>query len=310
MVDGKQEQVEQITRTKRRVYISSSVSTKDNIKEALSELARLGFLDIELGGGTRYYEGLEGDILELKKRYGINFLIHNYFPPTPDNFVMNVAAKDPGLRKATFNHIKTAIRFAKSVDCDLYTLHPGFNRSLLKEKDRKFYEDPALEDDPRDQGTKEDFYRAIDLLADGSFSDGVRIGVENFFPFFTSVRAFMESAEDVMEFLERYKKEPRIGLLLDMGHMNVAAAKLGFDKFAIFKKIFSGYADKIFEIHVSENDGNRDMHRVSEPDSWQIELIRDNKKALGRVPVVFEWRGSLDAKTYSRFTELRSLLEN
>ena len=62
-------------------YISYSLSCQNKIKDAILELMGLGFSDIELSGGTSYYEVINEDIIGLKQKYKLNFRIHNYFPP-------------------------------------------------------------------------------------------------------------------------------------------------------------------------------------------------------------------------------------
>ena len=37
---------------------------------------------------------MEADLLELKKQHDLNFLCHNYFPPPPAEFVLNIASLD------------------------------------------------------------------------------------------------------------------------------------------------------------------------------------------------------------------------
>lgn len=289
-------------------YITASASYKDRISDVITDLAGLGFRNIELSGGTRYYDGVEEDVLALGKKYGINFLVHNYFPPSPVGFVMNIASRDKTLLENTLRHIEIAMALAGKLDCGLYTLHPGFNTSLLNEEDRRFFESPKGNDAP-DSGTKEDFYKGVGALKTMAEKRRIRVGIENFFPFFISTRAFMESGADLTEFLDRYRNEPAIGLLLDLGHLNVAANTLGFDKFALIEKVLGEYRDKLFEVHVSENDGSRDNHQVSTANSWQIKLIRENKERLSGVPIVFEWRNSSNSETYKRYRELENLFK-
>ena len=287
-------------------YISSSASPKDNIKEAVTELAQLGFLNIELSGGTKYYDGIENDLFSLKKKYKINFLVHNYFPPPPDKFVLNIASNEPQIRDRTFKFIANVVNLAKALGSGIYTVHPGFNKSSVIDKDGKlFYE--KSEKAPQNDNTREDFYKGIDLLLNNiAKRQNFRIGVENFFPF-KDLRSFMDSQADILEFLDHYKDEPNIGVLLDLGHLNVAADCLGFNKFDATEKIFTDYADKIFEIHMSENNGNGDFHQVSDLGSWQVELIRKNKRFLNGMPIVFEWRSVLDEQTYRSFEALKQL---
>lgn len=288
------------------LYISSSVSSRDKIKEVIAELLELGFLNIELSGGTKCYHGIEKDLIDSKKKYGINFLIHNYFPPPPTNFVLNIASNDPYVKDNTFKFVANVVRLAKILEIDLYTIHPGFNKSFVDEKNgRLVYENP--EGIQEKENTKEDFYGGINYLLKHTIKNNIKIGIENFFPF-QNLHSFMDSPQNILEFLDYYRNEPNVGLLLDLGHLNVAAKSLGFNKLDLIENVLTNYPNKLFEIHISENDGNGDLHRVSNFDSWQIELVCKYKKILGDFPIVFEWRSSPNNDIYQHFMLLNKLL--
>lgn len=290
------------------IYISSTASSKDKIKDAILELVQLGFLNIELSGGTKFYSGIENDLLDFKRKYNLNFLIHNYFPPSSDNFVMNVASRNKRERESTFGLIRKAIRLAKKLGNDLYTFHAGYDTSL-SEKNGLFYKKVTLEEDGSKENTKADFYNSLDFLLSQVRESNFRLGVENFFPINGVINSFLQSPEDIVEFLKLYTEEPKMGLLLDLGHLEITANYLGFDKFKVIEAVFSKYPKKIFEIHISENNGSRDLHQLSDVNSWQIELISRNK-FLRNIPIVFEWRRSSNKQTYRHFAELKKTLEN
>lgn len=278
------------------------------MRDVIGELVRLGFLNIELGGGMKFYPGIKNDLFNLRKRYKVNYLLHNYFPPLPENFVINIASKDNSLREKSFRLIKDAIELTAQLGSSLYTLHSGFNTSMLRERNGKFYEksEPAGIDE--EYATGKDFYQAIDLLLASIKRRDIRIGIENLFPFFDQTHSFLESQEDIFEFLEIYKKKPNVGLLLDLGHLNVAATRLRFDKFTVIDKLFRRYPDKIFEFHASDNDGKEDSHLVSSLDSWQIRLLRHHRKKFLNIPIVFEWRCFAEESLYRQFMALEEFL--
>ncbi len=62
------------------------------IRDSVQELAENGFQNIELSGGTEYYENFERDLIELKGEYNLNYRCHNYFPPPKKPFVLNLAS--------------------------------------------------------------------------------------------------------------------------------------------------------------------------------------------------------------------------
>ncbi len=59
------------------IYVSSSCVKADTIQKAVLALVKEGFKNIELSGGTKYYDNFANDLLELKRRYNLNFLVHN-----------------------------------------------------------------------------------------------------------------------------------------------------------------------------------------------------------------------------------------
>lgn len=283
------------------VYISSSVSSLRNIRDVVLELISLGVLNIELSGGTEYFEGLEDDLMYLKQKHRINFLIHNYFPPLLDNFVLNIASGEASIREKTLGFIRRAVNLAKKLGIGFYSLHPGFNKSFVYEAEGSFYEDSKNK--AHRENTKEDFYQGIEALIDRVIKkENVKVAIENFFPY-KGMYSFLDSQDDILSFLEYFRDESNVGLLLDLGHLNVAARILGFDKIAFVEKAINNYPEKLFEIHISENDSDRDAHRISPLDSWQIQLLRKNRKLI-KAPVVFEWRKAGKSGFYQRFLEL------
>jgi sugar phosphate isomerase/epimerase len=296
---------------KSNIYLSSTASSQDNIKDIVIELFQWGFVDIELSGGNSFYEGIEEDLFKLGKIYGIHFLIHNYFPPLRKGFVMNIVSQDQAIKNDTFGIINNAVRMTKKFGNDLYTIHPGYSKSYLYERDGKFYNDHDSETRLEKQNSKEDFYRAMNLLLDLNIfkNNDMRIGVENLFPLpDEGIHSFLDSDEDIAEFLDYYKLNSRVGLLLDLGHLNVASNSLNFDKHKILEKIISDYPDRIFEIHISENDGDGDAHQISDPGSWQIDFLKQNKKIFQDIPIAMEWwRISNIMEAYRSFEELKEI---
>jgi len=88
------------------IYVSSACSKQNLIGPAIKELADQGYRNIELSGGTRYYKDYESDLLDLKKKYSLNFLIHNYFPPPKEPFILNLASLDTDVYEKKFKSLK------------------------------------------------------------------------------------------------------------------------------------------------------------------------------------------------------------
>ena len=75
------------------IYVSLSRFSSERADKAIVTLAEHGFLNIEMSSDTAYYDGFEADLSGLKKKYGLNLLCHNYFPPAAGDFLICVVKK-------------------------------------------------------------------------------------------------------------------------------------------------------------------------------------------------------------------------
>jgi len=289
-----------------RCYISSSSSPKKDISDIVNDINRFGFSRIELTGNVGYSEGLEDKILELKERRGLDVMIHNYLPFRNEDFVLNLASRDPDVKRKTSRHIAEAVKLSKRLDNDLYGMHAGFRHDLLPEMKDDFFMVKT-----RDCNKKEDFYGFLAEVFRSPEVGDFRIAVENLFPkSLNNIYAFLCTPEEIEDLLDYFKGTPNLGLLLDLGHLNIAAAKLGFDRRKALDTLFGKHIDRIFEIHISENDGFNDMHGKCGLDSWQLECVADHKRSLKDVPVVFEWRDSVSKASFRHFELIEKKLKD
>ena len=74
------------------IYVSSSCLKNKKITQSVQDLADEGYKNIELSGGTTLYEGYVNDLLDLKEKYDLRYLLHNYFPPPKEPFMLNIAS--------------------------------------------------------------------------------------------------------------------------------------------------------------------------------------------------------------------------
>ena len=74
--------------------------------------------------------------------------------------------------------------------------------------------------------------------------------------------------------------DPGFGVLIDVGHLNISAHALGFDRVQFVKTL----APFIGGFHLSDNDGIVDQHRPFGRDAWFMPLLRD----CPRAPVTIE----------------------
>lgn len=108
------------------IYVSSSCVKESQICDSVARLVALGFKNIELSGGTEHYDELENDLLGLKDRHGLNFLLHNYFPPPQKSFIANIASLDEEIYQASIAHYGKAINLSRRLNAKKFGLHAGY----------------------------------------------------------------------------------------------------------------------------------------------------------------------------------------
>lgn len=261
------------------LYIStSSVNTKDSI-EAIQKLSAIT-TNIELTGGSLFSENLLEGILSLKRERGINFLVHGYFPPPKEHFVLNFA--DSSEKTRVF--IRETMRFVNALDIDYYSIHAGFKKSFAV-KDELLFE----------SGDKrifnlEGITNNIEWFKN-EFPDK-KVALENLYPNNNNSECcFMIHIDEIISLLDMSHDAY---FLLDLGHLKVSSKFLGFDYVSAVEVLFEKYGNRILEIHLSENSARSDDHFILYPASVQYEIINKYADMIGRnrINITIESRNS------------------
>ena len=249
------------------LYISSTCSKQKKIGDAIRELAEQGYLNIELSGGTIYYDEIEDDIFSLKKEYNLNFLIHNYFPPSRENFVLNFASLDDPIYYKSLDKLIKAIKLSRALGADVYGFHAGFyidpkEEELGKPFIRRKLNNAAL--------ALNRFSKGYNMLI--SEADNISLYVENNVYSYTNCQRYnrknpfmLTSYEDYLEL----KRHMEFNLLLDVAHLYVSARSLDLDFEEQFDQLFS-VSDYI---HLSENDGLHDQNGGFTEDNHLFKIV-------------------------------------
>ena len=262
------------------IYVSSSCSKQKKIGNAIRELAEHGFQNIELSGGTEYYEGYEDDIFDLKEKYHLNYLVHNYFPPPKEDFVLNLASLDDAIFEKSLEHLRKAIRFACLLGVDKFGFHAGFYVDIAVGEIGKAVSARHLCD------TKQAYKRFCNgFNSIKKESKEIQIYIENNvysktnFNIYGSQNPFMLiSPAEYRELQHRIDFK----LLLDVAHLYVSSRTLGFD-FNLHLDLLIMETDYI---HLSDNDGWHDQNAEFMPDSKLLDKIK--KKYLKNKTITLE----------------------
>jgi len=280
-------------------FLSSTSSSHRRIDQVVGELIGLGVINIELSGNLLLYRGWEEELVSIKQKQGLNLLMHNYFPPPlAESFVLNLASNRSDIRESNFKLISEAVRLMDNLTVPLYSIHSGQHIDVVPKDNNVGFE---LDNNSElDKSAAENMlYQNIDYLMSGFFKRKHKFAVENFFPFeFSKEKDYtlISKPDEILNFIKFSQKYPNLGLLLDLGHLSIAADVFNFDPEVFTREIFFDYPDKLFELHLSENEGRSDSHRVHKTNSWQFNLLEEQLQRIRNIPVIFEWHSKTNTK--------------
>ena len=209
------------------IYISSSCVKNKTIKESVQELVDSGFKNIELSGGTEYYDGFEDDLLKLKKKYNLNYICHNYFPPPKEHFVLNLASLDDEVYDKTFEHLTNAIELSKKLGARKFGFHSGFFIDIKVSEIGKKISKVNLFDKSK----------SIQRFCDGvkklqSLSGDLELYIENNVFSSTNAKTYENDNLFMLTNSSEYqelKNMINFNLLLDVAHLKVSSKTLELD---------------------------------------------------------------------------------
>jgi len=228
-----------------------------------------GICSVEFSNGK-----LSGDFSEIIRPYlnSSKIMLHNYFPQPAESFVLNLASQDNVIRTKSVEHVTKCLEISKKIGADYYAVHSGFLFDPKPSELGQVFSPIRLTD--RDEAM-ETFVETLSELAEVAMALGVNILIEN--NVITAQNLAMFSQNPLLgcnsdEILQILAATPKVGLLLDLAHLNVSAKTLG--------KEVTREADKLKEItlgyHLSENDGITDSNGSIDNDSWFWEYINQN----------------------------------
>ena len=108
------------------IYVSSACIKKNRISAIIKQLAEHGVKNIELSGGTDYYDGLINDLETLKNIYHLNYVCHAYFPPPKVPFVVNLASCNDKIYRQSIKHYTQCVEMMKYLQINVLSIHAGF----------------------------------------------------------------------------------------------------------------------------------------------------------------------------------------
>lgn len=245
----------------------------------ISSYQNCGFDAIELGGGVSVDKKNLPSLAGLK----CQLLVHNYFPPPDESFVLNLASSDEGIRRRSLDFVLEAIKLTSDLGCAFYSVHGGFVTDPTGHGNDGFiFPSPAGPDEAKDALGR--FTKAIEDAIECAERLGVGLLIENNVCSRTNKdKLLLQTADELLELFDIFRS-PNFGLLLDTGHLNVTARTFGFDRMGFIEEV----GPHIRAFHIHDNDGIIDSHRPIQGGSWVLEAL--GRKEFRGLPVVVEAR--------------------
>ena len=255
------------------IFVSTGAFKANTLPEILLEAESEGLFELELAPGMPYCGDINKIIEENYDRF--SFLLHNYFPTPPKGFALNLASDDENTIKKSMDMCRANIDLSRELNAPHYSIHCGYcfhtdGRHLGNDSQTKADRIPI-------ERAKRIFVENIQIISDYAKEVGIRVLLEN-----NVVAEFVSTEDDLFlgttaadlnELLELINRD-NVGILLDLAHAKVSSKSLRFD----VNKMIDSLYDRIQEVHVSDNDGNRDQNLPLKKNSdilpW-IHLLKD-----------------------------------
>jgi len=280
------------------IFVSSACVKNKTIKESVLELYQAGFQNIELSGGTVYYDGMEADLLVLKEKYNLNLICHNYFPPPPLPFVLNLASLNERVNQDSLDHVLKSLDLSKKLEAPIYAVHAGYLIDIpVDEVGKKLNRYPLFEE----KLALKQFIENIEIISEAAgdidlYIENNVISAANYERYFPAQPLFFCDYEGFCSFARKLNIKP----LLDVAHLKVSCN--------VLKKDFNYQLTTINEltdyIHISDNDGLYDTNQHLEEGS-ELYMALNNINLAGKV-ITLEVYNGLDKvrETYENVQKL------
>lgn len=239
-----------------------------SLAELLSGYAESGIKQVEFG----HCPPLAGWTTAQAAGYRGRALVHNYFPPPAEPFVLNLASQDPVTLERSLRLAEDAIACCGRLEAPFYSVHCGFLAEFA----------PAALGSRLESATPVEYevgYRTFQAslrrLLEAARHAGIALLVEpnvvapvnlqggrNTLLMFSTPAEFRRLFTDI--------PDRQLGVLLDTGHLKVTAATLGFE----IAEFLAATTDRIGAFHLHDNDGSADQHRALAGPSWMLDIVR------------------------------------
>jgi sugar phosphate isomerase/epimerase len=207
--------------------------------------------------------------LRLRDKYNLNYLVHNYFPPPKQNFVLNLASLDDIIYEESIQHLFQSIRLCRKIGSSQFGFHAGFFVDLDTNEIGKVIQKKHIEN--RELSIQR-FCEAFKKLQDES--RGIDLYLENHIYSYSNFRVFGDQAPFMLLTYKDYielRQRINFKLLLDLAHLKVSVNTLELNHDDEFEKMMNA-SDYL---HISENNGKQDQNMALDLESDMISILKE-----------------------------------
>ena len=262
-------------------YSTSCLSERYSFSQVLDIYSESGIKNVELGVCN------EPDIdLNILKNYDFNYIVHHYFPPPKNPFIINLASQNEQIRDKSVVQIIKSIDFCTDFGINLFSFHAGFR--IDPEVNFKFAPDP--DNIPDYETSFNTFKESVLEIVDHAerSGSGVKVAIENNV---IQEHNLVDGENKLLLMCELWEFErlfneirsDNLGILLDLGHLKINSNILNFDA----DEFISRLRNKTFAVHLHENNGRVDQHRCTKEGNWVLDMV-DKYFKDNDVPCILE----------------------
>ncbi len=256
-----------------RFYISTGAFQTSDLNEILDACGHAGIKGLELSSGLNFIEDVT-EALARAQTYS-PLLLHNYFPAPRTPFVLNLASEDESIAASSMALCRRAIRLSAAIGAPFYSVHSGFIANLDVGMLGNAEAQGALSGEGDYEAAYVRFRERVGMLSHEAARAGIRLLLE-----INVITPHNLSSGQVPQLLMTQPGEfkrlfaeldhPNLGLLVDAGHVNVAAQTLGFERNAFIEEL----SDYIEAFHLSDNNGLHDSNEPVHENSWFLPFLK------------------------------------
>lgn len=263
---------------RKSIFVSTAcLSQVQTLSSRLDLYSGYGLDRIELGAGVLVHKEC---LIRLNKQKG-SWLVHNYFPPPADSFVLNLASNNKDTQQQSLGLISTALKLTASLGAPFYSFHGGFITDPSSFGTTSFTF-PMPSSPKEGVFAFERFIQMLKTVLGWAQKNEIRVLIEN--NVCSSELRGKLLLQTTDEFLNLFDAlaSPSLGILVDTGHLNVTARTFGFDPLTFIDRLKS----YIHAFHIHDNNGIEDTHSPVEAGRWSFDIL--NSPEFRDLPIVVE----------------------